>query len=110
MDVHSPNFKPRSWIKSLLHLTAQDPSQPQSRTAGFCFKDLNVYGFGSDVDYQRTVGNLPLQVINIAKKLVGLGGKRRIDILSGLDGVVHAGELLVVLGQQSRLAYVSFIH
>lgn len=46
LDVHSPNFKPRLFIKSLLNLQSRDPENFQARTAGFSFKDLNVYGFG----------------------------------------------------------------
>lgn len=55
LDAHSPNFKPRMWIKSLLHLSERDPETPQTRTAGFSFKNLNVHGFGSASDYQKTV-------------------------------------------------------
>lgn len=54
---------------------------------------------GSDVDYQKTVGTLPLQLLGMLQRLFGLAKKRKIDILSGLDGVVHAGEMLVVLGK-----------
>jgi len=98
LDVKSPSFKPRSWIKSLIHLSARDPEHHQMRTAGFSFKQLNVHGFGSATDYQKTVANLPLSIIGAVQGLLGLGKKRRIDILTNLDGVVYPGELLVVLG------------
>ena len=48
-------------------------------------------------------GNIFLEVVGLAKKLVGQGKPREIDILQNLDGVVHSGEMLVVLGPPGRL-------
>lgn len=98
LDVHSTNFKPKTWIKSLLHLSKRDPQHGPSRTAGFSFKNLNVHGFGSATDYQKTVSNVWLGVFGSLTQLIGMGKQRRIDILRNLDGVVYPGELLVVLG------------
>jgi len=55
LNPNSPNFQPRAFAKSLLNLQARDPEKWKQRTAGFAFKDLNVYGFGSATDYQKTV-------------------------------------------------------
>jgi len=55
LDPSSAEFKPRAFAKSLLNLTARDPEKWKQRTAGFAFKDLHVYGFGSATDYQKTV-------------------------------------------------------
>jgi ATP-binding cassette subfamily G (WHITE) protein 2 (PDR) len=55
LDPSSAEFKPRAWAKSLLNLQARDPEKWKQRTAGFAFKDLNVYGFGSATDYQKSV-------------------------------------------------------
>jgi len=98
LDVHSTSFKPRAWIKSLLHLSERDPQHGPMRTAGFSFKNLNVHGFGSATDYQKTVSNVWLGVFGSLTHLMGMGKQRRIDILRNLDGVVYPGELLVVLG------------
>lgn len=97
LDPHSENFKPRVFAKALLNLNSRDPENFQLRTAGFAFRNLNVYGFGSTTDYQKTVGNAPLSILGPLRRLFG-GGQRKIDILQGLDGVVNSGELLVVLG------------
>lgn len=43
-----------------------------------------------------------LGVVGLAKKLLGLAKPHKIDILQNLDGVVHAGEMLVVLGPPGR--------
>lgn len=99
LDPHSDCFRPRAWAKSLLHLQSRDPDNYKSRTAGIAFRNLNVFGFGSATDYQKTVSNVALQVAGALRDFLHLGAKkRRIDILRGLDGVVNAGEMLVVLG------------
>lgn len=102
LDPNSPQFKPRAFAKSLLHLTSQDPEKWKTRTAGFAFKDLSVYGFGSATDYQKSVGNVVFELAGFAKKIFGLGKPRKIDILQHMDGVVHNGEMLVVLGPPGR--------
>lgn len=55
LNPNSPNFQPRAFTKSVLNLQARDAKKWKQRTAGFAFKDLNVYGFGSGTDYQKTV-------------------------------------------------------
>jgi ABC-type multidrug transport system ATPase subunit len=98
LDPASPNFSPRAFAKSLLNLQARDPEKWKQRTAGFSFKDLNVYGFGSATDYQKSVGNVVLEIVGMAKKVLGMAKPRKINILQNLDGVVRNGEMLVVLG------------
>lgn len=98
LNPASPNFKPHAFAKSLLNLQARDPEKWKTRTAGFAYKNLSVYGFGSATDYQKSVGNVVLEVVGLAKKLLRMDNPRKIDILQNLDGVVHSGEMLVVLG------------
>ncbi|KAF2841982.1 pleiotropic drug resistance protein, ABC superfamily [Patellaria atrata CBS 101060] len=97
LDPNSPNFKPRSWIKALMHVKSRDPEKYPERTAGVAFKNLSAHGYGTATDYQRTVGNIFLQAVGLARKVLGVG-QRRIDILRNLDGLVESGEMLVVLG------------
>ena len=47
-------------------------------------------------------GNVILEVVGAVKKLIGSEKPRKIDILQNLDGVVHSGEMLVVLGPPGR--------
>ena len=103
LDPRSPNFNPRAFAKSLLNLQARDPDKWKLRTAGFAFKDLNVYGFGSATDYQKSVGNVFLEAVGLVKKLLGASKPTKIDILKDLDGLVYDGEMLVVLGPPGRL-------
>lgn len=97
LDPHSPNFRSREWAKSMIKL--QESEHFPGRTAGVAFENLNVHGYGEATDYQKSVGNVWLQLLNYGKKIAGLGKKpRRIDILRDFEGLVESGEMLVVLG------------
>ncbi|KAM3455693.1 hypothetical protein NHJ6243_008442 [Beauveria neobassiana] len=97
LDPNGENFDARAWCRAMLQMHTSDGQAHPLRTAGVAFSNLNAYGFGSDTDYQKTVGNVWLEAVGLAKKALGQR-QRRIDILQNLDGVVEAGEMLVVLG------------
>jgi ABC-type multidrug transport system ATPase subunit len=97
LDPSSPNFRAREWTKSMIKLNREDGRTPM-RTGGFAFRGLGAHGYGNATDYQKDVGNIWLDLIGVAKKAVGLGKPRRIDILHDFEGVVESGEMLVVLG------------
>lgn len=95
LNPHSPNFSARAWAKAIVHLA--DREGHGFRTAGVCFQNLNVHGFGAATDYQKDVANVWLEAAGLIRKAMGKG-QRKIDILRNFDGVVHKGEMLVVLG------------
>ncbi|KAL1851111.1 Multidrug resistance protein [Paecilomyces lecythidis] len=97
LDPDSDNFNPRAWTKAMLKLRNEDSDRFKGRTAGIAFRNLNVHGFGSPTDYQKTVLTIALTLVGYVRKLTGTG-TRRIDILRNVDGLVRAGEMLVVLG------------
>jgi len=97
IDPASDNFKARAWVKSMLKLSALDQEHNLSRSAGVAFRNLSAHGFGAATDYQKSVGNLPFKLWGTARRLLGQK-QRRIDILRNFDGLVPAGEMLVVLG------------
>ncbi|KAF2166767.1 hypothetical protein M409DRAFT_66350 [Zasmidium cellare ATCC 36951] len=97
LDPMGPNFKARSFVKSMMKLNREDGRTPV-RTGGVAFRNLNVYGFGAATDYQKNVGNILLEVVGYAKKMLGMSKPRRIDILRDFEGIVESGEMLVVLG------------
>jgi ATP-binding cassette subfamily G (WHITE) protein 2 (PDR) len=97
LDPNGEHFNARAWAKAMLHTQQEDPNAPPIRTAGIAFRDLNVHGFGSDTDYQKSVGNVWLEGPGLLRKIKGDKG-RKIEILQHLDGLVEAGEMLVVLG------------
>ncbi|KAM0335530.1 hypothetical protein ACHAQA_000578 [Verticillium albo-atrum] len=97
LNPRGEKFSARSWAKTLAQITTEQGAG--FRQAGFCYQDLNVFGYGNETDYQKDVANVWLEVSGIARKLTSkTGGQRRIDILRDFDGVVEAGEMLVVLG------------
>ncbi|TVY38692.1 ZEB2-regulated ABC transporter [Lachnellula occidentalis] len=98
LNPNSPKFSSRAFAKSLLNMCARDPEKWKQRTAGFSFKDLDVYGFGSTTDYQKTVGNVILESFGAAKAIFSGDKGQRINILQNMEGLVHNGEMLVVLG------------
>ena len=98
LDPKSATFNGRAWTKSILKLAQQDPDLNPPRTAGIAFKNLNVHGFGQPTDYQKSVSNVLLEVVGLARRLFGLSKPRRVDILRNFDLLVQPGEMLVVLG------------
>lgn len=98
LDPHSSTFNAREWLDNLVGLTSRDPDRYPSRTAGISFRNLNVHGFGTPTDYQKTFGNYPLEVGSLFNTITGRG-KSKIDILRNFDGLVRSGEMLVVLGR-----------
>lgn len=96
-DPSSPNFNAKAWVRRAMDFHRADPNAGPARTAGIAFRNLNVFGYGSATDYQKSVGNVWLESVSIAQRLMGKG-QRRIDILRDFEGIVNPGELLVVLG------------
>ncbi|CAI6094303.1 unnamed protein product [Clonostachys chloroleuca] len=91
------NFSARTWAKTLARYNIDNGIG--FRKTGFCFQDLNVFGYGTSTDYQKNLGNMFLEIPNLFRKAFMTNkGQRRIDILRGCDGVVKPGEMLVILG------------
>lgn len=95
LNPSSSSFSGRKWAKAVVELVQQEGAS--FRSSGVCFQNLNVHGYGESTDYQKNVGNIWLTAANAVRGLFG-GGRRRIDILRNFDGLVHNGEMLVVLG------------
>ncbi|KAL8949372.1 MAG: hypothetical protein Q9222_004508 [Ikaeria aurantiellina] len=98
LDPRSGQFKPERWVKTLIGLQSRDPERYPKRVAGVSYRNLNVSGFGSPLDYQKTFGNYPLEIASIFNTITGRG-KRKIQILKNFEGLVKSGEMLVVLGR-----------
>ncbi|GAA5996079.1 uncharacterized protein JCM10292_004935, partial [Rhodotorula paludigena] len=96
-DPWSDNFDADAWTKAVWEMSANDPKSGPHREAGVSFDNLSAYGYGTDSDYQTTVGNLPLKAFGALKSAIGQGG-RKVQILSGVDGILEPGDMLVVLG------------
>lgn len=97
LNPSSPQFNARKWAKAFYDIRTDTSEGNPPKTTGIAFKDLNVYGFGSSTDFQKSVGNIFLEAGTVFKKLLRTR-QRRVDILHDLEGVVHSGEMLAVLG------------
>lgn len=93
-DPYSDAFDYRAWAKAVYSLQ----SVSARRESGVAFGNLSVHGYGSDADYQLTVGNAPMKAWAGVKNLLGAGKKKKIQILQSCDGLLESGEMLVVLG------------
>ncbi|GFF64797.1 ABC transporter CDR4 [Aspergillus lentulus] len=97
LDPNGEHFNARAWCKAMLQMHAGDNQAHPLRILGVAFSNLNVHGFGSDTDYQKSVGNVWLEAFSLASKALGQK-QRQIQILQNMEGLVEAGEMLVVLG------------
>ncbi|KAF6821985.1 ABC multidrug transporter [Colletotrichum musicola] len=97
LNPESEHFNARQWARAYYNARTDASEGNTPKTTGIAFKDLNVYGFGSSTDYQKSVGNIFLEAATFARKLSGVRDER-IDILHDLEGVVNSGEMLAVLG------------
>ncbi|KAJ4260012.1 Multidrug resistance protein [Fusarium falciforme] len=97
LNPKSPDFNAKKWAKAFYELRTDTSEGNPPRTTGVAFRNLNVFGFGTDTDFQKSVGNIFLEAGTIAKKLLH-DKQRRVDILQDLEGLLHSGEMLAVLG------------
>lgn len=109
LDPHSPDFKPKNWMKNLLAISSRDPERYPQRVAGISFRNLSVHGFGSPTDYQKDVANSVLEIGSLVRSMMG-HGKQKIQILRNFDGLVKTGEMLVVLGRPGRYVMSDMEH
>ncbi|KAF4949226.1 hypothetical protein FSARC_13532 [Fusarium sarcochroum] len=98
LDPNSSNFDPRAWVKAFVKLAESEAGSAPTRSLGVAWKNLNVFGWGSGAEHQKTFVDYPLDAVKFLVGLVGGGKKRRVDILRNFEGVIEQGELLLVLG------------
>jgi ATP-binding cassette subfamily G (WHITE) protein 2 (PDR) len=108
LDPASGKFNARAWVKTMIGIKSRDPERYPERVAGVSFKNLSVHGFGTPTDYQKSFGNVPLELFSLIDKVRGRG-KTKIQILRDFDGLVKSGEMLVVLGRPGRYASPQFL-
>lgn len=100
LNPSGTKFNAHTWVRNVARV-AQENGQ-KFRRVGLCFQDLNVFGYGSTADYQKTVANLWLTLPGLlARHLLpnnSTSGKTRVDILRRFDGILRPGEMCVVLG------------
>ncbi|EWZ81732.1 ATPase [Fusarium oxysporum f. sp. lycopersici MN25] len=97
LNPNSGQFNAKAWAKAFYKARKEALEGNPPKTTGVAFQNLNVYGFGTDTDFQKSVGNIFLDAITLAKRVINKK-QERVDILYDLEGVVHSGEMLCVLG------------
>ena len=93
LNPNSENFNARKWAEAMVNMEGTS-----YRSAGVCFQDLNVHGYGETIDCQHDVLSAWRSLESVVRKVAGGGRRRRIDILRNFDGLVRSGEMLAVLG------------
>ncbi|TGO64532.1 hypothetical protein BOTNAR_0087g00120 [Botryotinia narcissicola] len=89
------SFNYRDWLLEKY----QNPERCRKMTISVSFQNLNVYGFNTPTDYQKTVSNYVFVVYNKVLQLFGHKEEMRVNILRDFEGVVRSGEMLMVLGK-----------
>ncbi|KAF8126758.1 ABC-2 type transporter-domain-containing protein [Boletus edulis] len=79
-------------------LKRRDEADIKSRELGVLFDQLRVVGKGTSSSFQPTLGSL-LNPMNILRAVQDLRHPHLRDIISGFQGVVRPGEMLLVLGR-----------
>ncbi|KAI6145202.1 ABC-2 type transporter-domain-containing protein [Pisolithus tinctorius] len=90
------DFRLEEWMKDLFRRAEDDGLK--SSELGVMFRDLRVVGVGASTALQPTVGSQfnPRSLLSIINNLRHPPLR---DILSGFEGVVRPGEMLLVLGR-----------
>ncbi|KAL5529901.1 SNQ2_5 [Sanghuangporus sanghuang] len=94
LDVEK--FDLEQFFKEIVQKGLENNLKP--RELGVVFQDLRVQGLGSAASFQPTVGST-LNPLSIPEKIRAMLHPPVRDILSGFEGVVNPGEMLLVLGR-----------
>ncbi|KAI9464145.1 P-loop containing nucleoside triphosphate hydrolase protein [Lactarius psammicola] len=95
--THLSESAPDPGACALIRVVGDDRAGIQSRELGVMFKDLRVVGLGATTSYQPTFGSFFNPNV-IIEKVQALRHPPLRNILSGFEGVVRPGEMLLVLG------------
>jgi ATP-binding cassette subfamily G (WHITE) protein 2 (PDR) len=96
LDPTSQHFDVYKWVKAVLR--AADKANVKFRRASFCFKNLDVSGSGSAVNFQSNVASVFMIPFRL-REYVTFGKRPEKRILHCFKGVVKSGEMLLVLGR-----------
>lgn len=98
LDPQSPSFDGHLWVKTFVDLYNSNLAATP-RSLGVAFRNLTVSGSSSGAKYQTTTGNVFLGAAqSLARRVAGVQQSKQVAILQDFEGVLDAGELLLVLG------------
>ncbi|KJZ71045.1 hypothetical protein HIM_09572 [Hirsutella minnesotensis 3608] len=96
LDPSHADFDLAKWVRHFIkQLQAQGLTE---RRSGVAFRNLDVFGSGDALQLQQTVGSVLSAPLRLGE-FFSFGKKEPKQILHGFDGLMSAGELLVVLGR-----------
>ena len=97
INPDSPYFSTEKFIRHML--IKADQQGLKRRQSGVCFRSLVVLGYGSEFAHQNTVGTAATSILRIGDTIRQRRHPPIKTILHSMDGVVHQGEMLLVLGK-----------
>lgn len=89
------NFSLEKYIRELLQRSNEQGVK--TRQAGVCFRNLSTYGVGAGLSLQETIFDPLLLPLRLRDASITKKSTKR--IISSFNGVVQAGEMLLVLGK-----------
>lgn len=96
LEVENGGFDLSKWLRKFLRTFHNETGTPKQ--TGVLCKSLNVYGSGSGLRIQQTVGSYLLAPLRCHEH-VRFGKRLPRRILHNFDGVLQRSELLIVLGR-----------
>lgn len=96
VDPDSPQFNLEKWVKGFVRRATERGIDRKG--TGVAFRNLDVYGSGSALQIQQTVGSLLTSPLRLGE-FFSFGKKEPKHILHGFDGLLQKGEMLLVLGR-----------
>jgi ABC-type glutathione transport system ATPase component len=96
LDPTKPEFDIYKWLLIFLNITHEEDIK--TREAGFNFKNLNISGTGNALQMQKDVTS-PFMVPFRLGEYFSFGKKSERKIIRNFEGILRAGEMLVVLGR-----------
>jgi ABC-type multidrug transport system fused ATPase/permease subunit len=98
-DTNSEDWTYGKYLAASLEYGNENGKRPPSANMSVLFDNLTVVGAGSGATYQDSVGDSVLAPVKGIQKLFSNMKDPVKTILHGINGVVRAGEMLLVLGR-----------
>lgn len=98
-DTTSPDWTFGAYLAATTKHGDNSGNLPPSAEMSVLFDSLVVVGAGSGAKYQDNIGRSALGPVTALKNLLSSKRVPETTILHGIDGLVRAGEMLLVLGR-----------
>lgn len=96
LQPDNADFDLSRWLKRVLQELQNEGITP--KRSGIAYQNLHVSGSGAALQLQQTVGSWLTSPLRLGE-MFSFGAKEPKRILQNFDGVLQAGQLLIVLGR-----------